>query len=621
MNEIGDLVVRLIADIREFMGKMDEAEAKVGEFAAASEKSSARFGKAMSKIGTAVIGATAIIAGYGLKAAYDYGKTIEAIGFQSGASAAEVDRLKTHILDLSVSVATSATDLAAAYTQVEKAGFSGAKADALVSNAAKLAKLSNTDLITTTKDLIAVQALQANGSKDAAASAGLLLQLTKNSVGSMSDLNAVFTGKPAAVAASYGISLANMATGVEAVAKHGLDANVAMTSLSSGITRMIKPSSAINDLLVGTKTHKGIGMNQQQLADDFRKPNGLFVALNDLKTHFVSAGYPAQQFGAFLTQLAGPRGSAGFGVMAKYLGDMTKYYPQLVNSSKQFADSWAAFQKTPEFKFDKLKTAFHDAMIKVGNFILPVAIDIANALLAAQKWLANPKHKIYTHLIADVAIGVVATAIISKVTNAIQKWTNTGVEAKTLAQGVTQISLLTEISANTLAMAGELVTVSAEAGVIAGTSATTATEAGIIAAEGGLSKAALLQYLPEIALILATAFALKNFIVDPVKKALQEIKDTMPGGSNGQPVVIPGVKPPKTIPGTTLYPYAGQGMPGPYTAMAQVTPQQYAAISQYLTKHNISTTSDTGIKDFNNALNNFANQDLKGNYSVVVNVK
>ena len=95
----------------------------------------------------------------------------------------------------------------------------------------------------------------------------------------------------------------------------------------------------------------------------------------------------------------------------------------------------------------------------------------------------------------------------------------------------------------------------------------------------------------------------------------------MPGGSNGQPVVIPGVKPPKTIPKTTLYPYAGQGMPGPYTAMAQVTPQQYAAISQYLTKHNISMTSDTGIKDFNNALNNFSKQDLKGNYSVVVNVK
>ena len=518
MNEIGDLVVRLIADIREFMGKMDEAEAKVGEFAAASEKSSARFGKAMSKIGTAVIGATAIIAGYGLKAAYDYGKTIEAIGFQSGASAAEVDRLKTHILDLSVSVATSATDLAAAYTQVEKAGFSGAKADALVSNAAKLAKLSNTDLITTTKDLIAVQALQANGSKDAAASAGLLLQLTKNSVGSMSDLNAVFTGKPAAVAASYGISLANLATGVEAVAKHGLDANVAMTSLSSGITRMIKPSSAINDLLVGTKTHKGIGMNQQQLADDFRKPNGLFVALNDLKTHFVSAGYPAQQFGAFLTQLAGPRGSAGFGVMAKYLGDMTKYYPQLVNSSKQFADSWAAFQKTPEFKFDKLKTAFHDAMIKVGNFILPVAIDIANALLAAQKWLSNPKHKIYAHIVADVAVGIVATAIISKITNAIQKWTNTGVEAKTLAQGVTQISLLTEIAANTLAMAGELVTVAAEAGVIA-------TETGVVAAEGGTGGIArllgtalgpLIAFAPELIVaaagLAAVVIVIKNIV-------------------------------------------------------------------------------------------------------------
>jgi TP901 family phage tail tape measure protein len=619
MHEIGDLVVRLIADIREFMGKMDEAEAKVGEFAGVSEKSSARFGKAMSKIGTAVIGASAVIAGYGLKAAYDYGKTIEAIGFQSGATATEVDRLKTHILDLSVATATSATDLAAAYTQVEKAGFSGAKADALVSNAAKLAKLSNTDLITSTKDLIAVQALQANGSKDAAASAGLLLQLTKNSVGSMSDLNALFTGKPAATAASYGISLANMATGVEAVAKHGLDANVAMTSLSAGLTRMIKPSSSVNDLLVGTKTKKGIGMNQQQLADDFRKPNGLFVALNDLKTHFVSAGYPAQQFGAFLTQLAGPRGSAGFGVMAKYLGDMTKYYPQLVNSSKQFADSWAAFQKTPEFKFGKLKESFNKAMIQIGNFILPVAIDIANALLKAQKWLSDPKHKIYTHLIADVAIGVVATAIISKVTGAIQKWTNTGVEAKTLAQGVTQISLLTEIAANTLAMAGELVTVAAETGVVATETGVVATEVGTLAASKLLyGMGALMTYLPVIALILGTAFGLKKLLVDPISKQIVDVKKNLDGGGLMPP--MPGLMPaPKGSGGYTTVTAKGNGTWTNY----QLTVQQKQAIDSYFASHHLSETDKSGYatQAFLTALSNMQQADYNKKYTVTVKVK
>jgi TP901 family phage tail tape measure protein len=418
MNEIGDLVVRLVADIREFMGKMDEAEAKVGEFAGVSEKSSARFGKAMSKISTAVVGVGAVLIGYGLKTAYDYGKSIEAIGFQSGATAKEVERLKTHILDLSVATATSATELAAAYTQVEKAGFSGAKADAIVSNSAKLAKLSNTDLITSTKDLIAVQALQANGSKDAAAASGLLLELTKNSVGSMADLNALFTGKPAAAAASYGISLANIATGVEAVTKHGLDASVAMTSLSAGLTRMIKPSQSIETLLGGDpKTHKGgINFSQQQLAADFRKPNGLFVALNDLKTHFLAAGYPAKEFSAFLTQLAGPRGSAGFGIMAKYLGDMTKYYPQLIDGSKKFADSWAAFQKTPEYKFEKLKQEFNKAMVQIGNFVLPVAIDVANAFIAAQKYF--DKHPLVAQLATDAALAVFAGALAVKMSGA-----------------------------------------------------------------------------------------------------------------------------------------------------------------------------------------------------------
>jgi len=404
MGEVGDLVVRLIADIREFMGKMDEAEAKVGEFAAMSEKSGARFGKAMAKMGTAVIGLTAVIVGYGIKKAFDYNKAIEAIGFQSGASATEVERLKTHILDLSVATATSATDLAAAYTQVEKAGFSGAKADAIIASSAKLAKLSNTDLITSTKDLIAVQALHLNGQKNAADTAGTLLKLNKMSVGSMDDLTAMFTGKPAASIAAYGISMNSLATGVAVVAHHGLNASVAMTSFSTGLARLEKPSTAMNDLLMGTKSKPGIGMSQKQLVEDLRKPNGMFVALNDLKTHFLAAGYPAKEFAGYLTNLVGPRGASGFGIMAKYLGEMKTTFPDLANGSKALAEEWAKFQKTPEFKFGKLKESFNKAMIQIGNFVLPVVIDVANALLAAQKWLADPKHKIYAHIVADLSL-------------------------------------------------------------------------------------------------------------------------------------------------------------------------------------------------------------------------
>jgi TP901 family phage tail tape measure protein len=430
------------------MGKMDEAEAKVGEFATVSEKSSARFGKAMSKMGTAVIGASAVIAGYGLKAAYEYGKAIEKIGFQSGASEKEVDRLKKHILDLSVATATSATEIAGAYVLIEQAGFRRAKADAIATNAAKLAKLTNTDLATATKDLIAVQALHLNGSKSAAETTAMLVELNRNHVGTLEDLSNLFGGKLSATMKTFGISTASAAAGIEAITKHGIAANVASQGLTVGMTKLLTPSAKID------KSLHAIGLSQRRIADDLHKPNGLFVALSDLKTHLVAAGVPAKDFGGYISSLAGARGAAGLGVMMQYLDDMKKSYPDLLNSQKKFDEAWAAFQKTPEFKFDKLKSDFNKAMIQVGNIILPVAIDVADAILKAQKWLSDPKHKIYAHILADVAIGVVATAIISKITTAFKNWTNTGIEAKMLSQGVTEIALLKNIDINTAKTAG-----------------------------------------------------------------------------------------------------------------------------------------------------------------------
>lgn len=410
MHEVGDLVVRLIADIREFMGKMDEAEAKVGEFATVSEKSSARFGKAMSKISSAVVGVGAVIVGYGLKAAYDYGKAIEKIGFQSGASEAEVNRLKKHILDLSVATASSATELAGSYVLIEQAGFRRAKADEIAVNAAKLAKLTNTDLATSTKDLIAVQALQLNGSKSAAETTAMLVELNRNHVGTLEDLSNLFGGKLSATMKTFGISTASAGAGIEAITKHGIAANVATQGLTVGMTKLLTPSAKID------KSLHAIGLSQRRIADDLHKPNGLFVALSDMKTHLIAAGVPAKDFGGYISSLAGARGAAGLGVMMQYLDEMKKAYPDLLNSQQKFDEAWSKFQQTPEFKFDKLKSEFNKAMIQVGNVVLPVVIDVANAFLNAQKYF--DKHPLVSQLALDAALAVFAGALAVKMSGA-----------------------------------------------------------------------------------------------------------------------------------------------------------------------------------------------------------
>jgi len=450
MNEIGDLVVRLIADIREFMGKFDEAEAKVGQFASKSEASSARFKKAMNVMSTAVIGTGAAIAVYGLKAAYDYGKAIEKIGFQSGASQQEVDRLKKHILDLSVATATSSTELANSYILIEQAGFRRAKADAVATNAAKLAKLTNTDLATSTKDLIAVQKLQLNGSKSVAETTAMLVELNKNHVGTLEDLSNLFGGKLAATMKTFNISMASAGAGVEAITKHGISANVALQGLTVGMTKLLTPSAKID------KTLHTIGLSQRKIADDLHKPNGLFVALSDMRTHLIAAGVPAKDFGGYISSLTGVRGAAGLGVMMQYLDDMKKAYPDLLNSQKKFDEAWAAFQKTPEFKFDKLKQQFNKAMTQVGNIILPIAIDAANLLLGVQKYFE--KHPLFARIAKDVAIGVFITAIVSKVKNAIGDWLGGGKGKGGVAgavMGAENTNLLRIIATNTGIMAGE----------------------------------------------------------------------------------------------------------------------------------------------------------------------
>jgi hypothetical protein len=128
-----------------------------------------------------------------------------------------------------------------------------------------------------------------------------------------------------------------------------------------------------------------------------------------MKTHLIAAGVPAKDFGGYISSLAGARGAAGLGVMMQYLDDMKRAYPDLLNSQKKFDEAWAAFQKTPEFKFDKLKAQFNKAMIQVGNVVLPVAIDVANALLNAQKYF--DKHPLISKLAIDAALGIFTTAL------------------------------------------------------------------------------------------------------------------------------------------------------------------------------------------------------------------
>ena len=617
------VIATLIADTKQYTAEITGAEANMTKFGVASETTGAKMTAFGKKATTAVAGFGIAMVAYGVDKALKYTKALDDIQNQAGASASELDYLKGVILTVSSQTAISSDQIAGAFLQVEKAGIRGKAAYNLVDNAAKAAAITGGDVAAIATTIVAAQSLQITKGQSVAQVTDTLVKANQNHIGSLDNLVSLLKGRVGGALAAYGINLGEAASVADIASKAGYNNARSMTTLATGLGKVENPTKA------QTKALAAFGINAEDLARKARTPGtGLIDTLKSLEVQSQKTGIPLEKL---VTATFGAGAVGLVSALAKQFPALATLNTSLQSSSAKGLDTaFGITSKQLNFKIAQIKTQFENALTGIGLVFLPTLTDLANWSANAVKFFK--KHPLMQTIATDSAISLFVGAILFKLGQGIsgvvksirsvyQTITKTSSDVIAKTQGATQISLLTEIAANTLAMSGELGVVSTEAGLIAGTSATTATEAGIIAAEGGFSKTALLQYLPEIALILGTAFGLKNFIVDPVKKALQEIKDTMPGGSNGQPVVIPGVKPPKTIPKTTLYPYAGQGMPGPYTAMAQVTPQQYAAISQYLTKHNISMTSDTGIKDFNNALNNFSKQDLKGNYSVVVNVK
>ena len=610
------VVATLIADTKEYSAKMTEAQAKMGEFGVASETTGGKITAFGKKATTAVAGVGIAMVAYGVEKALKYNDALDKIQNQAGASASELDYLKGVILTVSSQTAISSDQIAGAFLQVEKAGIRGAAAYNLVDNAAKAAAITGGDVATIATTIVAAQSLQITKGQSVAQITDTLVKANQNHIGSLDDLVGLLKGKVGGALAAYGINLGEAAAVADVASKAGYTNARSMTTLATGLGKVENPTTA------QSKALKALGINADALARTARHPGtGLIDTLKALEVQSRKTGVPLEK----LISVTFGSGAVGLvSALAKQIPQLSALNASLQSSSAKGLDTaFGITSKQLSFKIEQIKTQLTNALTGIGIMLLPTITQVANWVTTTTAYLQ--KHPLVQRIVSDAAISLFAAAIISKLSGWVRTITSVTTSAETttlVAQSVTQISLLTDIAANTLAMAGELVTVATETGVVATEAGTIATEVGTVAASKLLyGMGALMTYLPVIALVLGTAFGLKNLIVDPVKKALQEIKDTMPGGSNGQPVVIPGVKPPKTIPKTTLYPYAGQGMPGPYTAMAQVTPQQYAAISQYLTKHNISITSDTGIKDFNNALNNFSKQDLKGNYSVVVNVK
>ena len=308
MSTVDDLIIR----IQTIGGKTAAAEA---------EGVKGSFG-GMAKAAVMLAGALGVGKAIDAFAAFQKQQTM--LVTQTGATRKEMDYTSKAILNMAASVGTGPQALSQALFHIESLNIRGAKAMNVLRIAAEGAIVGNANLTDVTNALTQAVLSGIKGAKDYAGAMGILNAIVGAGNMTMQDL-ADATGKGMLdTMARFGLSLKDVGAALDVFGITGLRGAAAGTRLRTTIFAMAAPSKAAQGAL------DSIGLSQYSLADDLRRPNGLMVALLDLKKHLDDSGLHGSKAAALLSAAFGHgRQAAGILTLMGHLGMLKTSYDKL----------------------------------------------------------------------------------------------------------------------------------------------------------------------------------------------------------------------------------------------------------------------------------------------------
>ena len=618
MGLLNPVIATLLADTKEYMAKMNEADEKMNKFGKTAEASGDKFHKFANTASNAVIGVGAAITGYAIDQALKFNEVLDNIQNQSGASAEEVDRLKTSIINVSNETAISSDQIGNAFLQVEKAGMRGASAYKLVDVAAKTAAITGGDVVSTTQTLIGIQRLQIARGMSVAAVGDLMVNANKMHVGSLESLTGVLTGKVGGALAATGMNLAEIASISSVASAAGYGTAKSYVALATGLQKIENPTAS------SAKQLKSLGLNADVLAQTARKPGtGLVDVLKMLEVQSRRTGIPMN------TLIKDTFGAASVGMvqtLANNINKVSDANKKLQQSSG--ADLSVKFGLTSQqlnHQLKQLETQSKNAMTGFGLMLLPDVTAVTNFAQGAVKYFE--KHPLVQKIASDAALTLFGASLAFKVAQAIGKIPGLGtLLGKIPGLGSlfksTDTALLTEIAANTAASVAE--------GAIADTELAKSSIGGVVGGVGG-ALAGIGKTFGK------AAFGFLTDWVGPAALAVAGLKAMVDNVRGGRPPITPsgwlnnwltehtqGAQP---VSGPQIPINAATNALGGVVNLQQVSPtgKNFGPQLQVLGKQ-LDALNTLGYEgkltraQFNQALLNFSKQDLKRNYSLKVRI-
>jgi TP901 family phage tail tape measure protein len=459
----------LLADTKEFSAKFDEAAAKMGELGAASDTLGQRFTAMGGKLATAVLGAGVAVGAFALDEGVKLNDTMDNLQQSTGLSSAAIKTLTSDIIGISNKTGAATADLATAYTSIYQSGTKGAAALTLLDVAAKGALATNTNVTSTTQTLIAVQALHLKGTKNLAATMGVLVAGSHEVVGGLSAEATLLQGKVGAAFSEYGYTLKQAIEYGSIFSKVGLPTK-SISTLVTGLGKILMPIHTVTESN-GKLTHgisstylaiEKLGLKYSKVASDVRTGNlaGLLLYLKDV------ANQTKEPLSVLLNTVLGSGGSVSGSLLLKNLGAVTTVTKSLQGAgtgtlNQAFVSAADQFGNKLKIIENQLKNSAAEFGLKLLPYIADAATFFENALQSLESHPVEQKA-------LEIDLGTTFVAAI-------------GVKFLQALNNAKQTGLLAIIARNTAAGAAGSDTSDAELGLV-GASGVGETKTGVLAA-------------------------------------------------------------------------------------------------------------------------------------------
>lgn len=301
------------------------------------------------------------------------------------ASVSQLGALGQTALTLGRQVGIGPTELADAMFDIVSSGFDAAQAMEIIQSTSRGAAIGLGDVRTVTDAVTSAMRAFSDQNLTASRATDILVQAVREGKGEVDNL-APTIGRVLGIAGELGLTFEQTAAFIATFTRVGVPAEVAVTSLRSALTNILKPTAAADTAL------EKYGLTMDDIKAIIADPNrGLQDALIVLAT--IMEG-DSEAFGDVI---GSARGLAGVLInTGPLLQDYQQVLAAIGGSAGATTDAFDLFAQTTEFRVNAAKAAFESLFITVSNTLRPIInliLDeipkITTAIEALVK--ANPK--------------------------------------------------------------------------------------------------------------------------------------------------------------------------------------------------------------------------------------